>query len=113
MDPNTYRVFDYVLENPKPDLHLNVTSNFSVEQTIFDKYIDYVQQLTGRPGVVEHFMQFVSLDTVGSQAEYIRHGLNYELCKSRIEHFIQQVPERSSLTFIMTMSNFANFVRVF
>ena len=105
MDPNTYRVFDYVLANPKPDLHLNVTSNFSVEQTIFDKYIDYVQQLTGRPGVVEHFMQFVSLDTVGSQAEYIRHGLDYELCKSRIEHFIQQVPERSSLTFIMTMSN--------
>ena len=73
MDPNTYRVFDYVLANPKPDLHLNVTSNFSVEQTIFDKYIDYVQQLTGRPGVVEHFMQFVSVDSWGDQAEYIRH----------------------------------------
>ena len=25
MDPNTYRVFDYVLENPKSDLHMNVT----------------------------------------------------------------------------------------
>ena len=31
LDKNTYRVFDYVLENPSPKLHLNVTSNFSVE----------------------------------------------------------------------------------
>jgi organic radical activating enzyme len=27
MDKNTYRVFDYIIDNPKPDLHLNVTSN--------------------------------------------------------------------------------------
>ena len=105
MDPNTYRVFDYVLENPKSDLHLNVTSNFSVEQTIFDKYIDYVQQLTGRPGVVEHFMQFVSLDSWGDQAEYIRHGLDFDLAINRTEQFIKEVPERSSLTFIITMNN--------
>lgn len=64
----------------------------------------YVQKLTD--GVkIEHFMQFVSLDTVGKQAEYIRHGLDYELCKSRIEQFVKEVPYRSSLTFIMTMNN--------
>ena len=28
MDKNTYKVFQYVLDNPKEDLHLNVTSNF-------------------------------------------------------------------------------------
>jgi hypothetical protein len=50
-------------------------------------------------------MQFVSLDTVGKQAEYIRHGLDFELAKSRTEEFVRDIPYRSSLTFIITMSN--------
>lgn len=105
MDPNTYRVFDYVLENPKPDLHLNVTSNFSVDERIFEKYLDYVKRLTRAPGTVEHFMQFVSLDTWGPQAEYIRNGLDFNLAINRVERFVKEVPERSSLTFIITMNN--------
>jgi organic radical activating enzyme len=105
IDPNTYRVFDYVLENPKSDLHLNVTSNFSVDDRVFEKYLDYVKRLTQAPGTVEHFMQFVSLDTWGPQAEYIRHGLDFNLAINRVERFVQEVPERSSLTFIITMNN--------
>ncbi len=27
MDKNTYKVLDYVIDHPKKDLHLNVTSN--------------------------------------------------------------------------------------
>lgn len=104
MDPNTYRVFDYVLENPKPDLHMNVTSNFSVDSLIWKKYKSYVQRLCEGQNV-EHFMQFVSLDTWGSQAEYIRHGLDFDVAINRCEEFIRDIPYRSSLTFIITMNN--------
>ena len=104
MDPNTYRVFDYVLDNPKPDLHLNTTSNFSVDDRVWTKYKDYVQRLC-QGETVEHFMQFVSLDTWGSQAEYIRHGLDFELAINRCEEFIRDIPSLSSLTFIITMNN--------
>ena len=104
MDPNTYRVFDYVLENPKPDLHLNTTSNFSVDERVWDKYKGYVQQLC-EGEQIEHFMQFVSLDTWGKQAEYIRHGLDFDRAINRCEEFVRDVPRRSSLTFIITMNN--------
>lgn len=104
MDPNTYRVFDYVLENPKPDLHLNTTSNFSVDPMVWDKYKGYVQELC-KGEQIEHFMQFVSLDTWGKQAEYIRHGLDFNLAINRCEEFVRDIPSRSSLTFIITMSN--------
>ena len=104
MDPNTYRVFDYVLENPKPDLHLNTTSNFSVDNRVWAKYKDYVQRLcTGEQ--IEHFMQFVSMDTWGTQAEYIRHGLDFDKAINRTEEFVRDIPYRSSLTFIITMNN--------
>jgi len=104
MDPNTYRVFDYVLENPKKDLHLNTTSNFSVDEKVWDKYKGYVQRLC-EGEQIEHFMQFVSLDTWGKQAEYIRYGLDFDLAINRCEEFVCDVPRRSSLTFIITMNN--------
>ena len=47
-------------------------------------------------------MQFVSLDTWGSQAEYIRHGLDFDLAINRCEEFVKDIPYKSSLTFIIT-----------
>jgi organic radical activating enzyme len=103
MDRNTYRVFDYVLENPKPNLHLNVTSNFSVIDTLWDKYLDYVKRLC--TGDIEHFMQYVSVDTWGKQAEYLREGLDFNLLWKRVHQFLEEVPNYSSITFIITMNN--------
>jgi organic radical activating enzyme len=104
MDKNTYRVFDYILDNPKPDLHINTTSNFSVEPALFEKYLDYAKRLcTGE--TVEHFMQFVSVDTWGAQAEYIRPGLDFERLQTNVERFLTEIPGRNSVTFIITMNN--------
>jgi organic radical activating enzyme len=104
LDRNTYRVFDFVLANPKPDLHLNVTSNFSVDQKSWEKYLDYVKRLC-QEGNLEHFMQYVSLDAWGAQAEYIRHGLDFNLLWDRVNQFLTEVPSYNSLTFIVTMNN--------
>ena len=104
MDKNTYRVFDYVLSFPKPDLHLNVTSNFSVDAGLFTKYLDYVKRLCDTQ--IEHFMQFVSLDTgIAEHAEYIRHGMEFRRVQRNVEDFLTYIPHRNSLTFIITMNN--------
>jgi hypothetical protein len=106
MDKNTYRVFDYVLENPSKKLHLNVTSNFSVDESLWRKYKDYVKRLCDTNDVkLEHFMQYVSLDGWGTQAEYMRHGLDFDLLWDRVNQFLEEIPYRNSLTFIVTMNN--------
>lgn len=104
LDKNTYRVFDYVLANPKPDLHVNVTSNFSVDEQSWQKYKNYVKQLC-QGERIEHFMQYVSLDSWGNQAEYIRHGLDFDLLWDRVNQFLTEIPGRNSITFIVTMNN--------
>jgi organic radical activating enzyme len=106
LDKNTYRVFDYVLANPKPDLHLNVTSNFSVDEKSWQKYKGYVKELCEGERI-EHFMQFVSLDSWFEQAEYIRHGLDFGLLWDRVNQFLTDIPGRNSITFIITMNNLA------
>jgi hypothetical protein len=97
-------VFDYVLANPKSNLHLNVTSNFSVDEKSWQRYLAYTKQLC-QEGVVEHFMQYISLDGWGRQAEYMRHGMNFDLVWSRVNQFLTEVPSRNSVTFIVTMNN--------
>ena len=104
MDKNTYKVFDYVLANPKPDLHLNVTSNFSVEPSLFENYLAVTKRLC-QEGQIEHFMQYVSVDTWGKQAEYIRPGLDFERLKHNVDRWLTEVPSYNSLTFIITMNN--------
>jgi len=106
MDKNTYRVFDYVLANPSHKLHLNVTSNFSVEESLWQKYKEYVKRLCDNDDKkLEHFMQYVSLDGWGNQAQYMRHGLDFNLLWDRVNQFLAEVPYRNSLTFIVTMNN--------
>lgn len=104
MDKNTYRVFDYVLANHNPRLHLNVTSNFSVEEKLWQKYKAYVKQLCEGERI-EHFMQYVSVDAWGARSEYIRDGLDFDLLWSRVNEFLTEIPGRSSVTFIVTMNN--------
>ena len=103
MDRNTYKVFDYVLEHANPKLHLNVTSNFSVEQSLFDRYLTSVKNICD--GRIEHFMQYISLDGWGTQAEYMRHGMDFDLVWSRVDQYLNEVPSYNSLTFIITMNN--------
>ena len=104
MDRNTYKVFDYVLAMPNPELHLDVTSNFSVEDALMDRYLGYVKQLCSTQ--IEHFMQYVSLDSGNyAHAEYIRHGLNYNRVVENVNMFLREIPYRNSLTFIIPMNN--------
>jgi len=105
MDVNTYRVFDYVIDHPKKDLHLNVTSNMCPPDVkLKNKYFDQVKRIC-LDEKVEHFMQFVSVDAHGAQAEYIRNGLNYNQFMDNVNEFLHRIPVRNSVTFIITYNN--------
>jgi len=105
MDVNTYKVFQFVINNPKQDLHLNVTSNMCPpDEKLKNKYFDMVKKICLEEKV-EHFMQFVSVDAHGTQAEYIRNGLNYRKLMDNCDDFLSRIPVRNSITFIITYNN--------
>lgn len=105
MDNNTYRVLQYVIDNPKDDLHLNVTSNMCPpDPKLKNKYFNMVQKICLEQKV-EHFMQFVSVDSWGKQAEYIRNGLNFDVMWANVDEFLERIPYRNSVTFIITYNN--------
>ena len=105
MDNNTYKIFEYVIDHPKQDLHLNVTSNMCPPNNkLKNKYFDMVKKICIEEKV-EHFMQFVSVDAWGKKAEYIRNGLNFNYMMDNVDEFLDRIPVRNYVTFIITYNN--------
>ncbi len=102
MDKNTFRMFDYIKENPKPDLHLSITSNCCPPGDQWTKFMSSLKQLTDAEAI-DHFMLFCSLDSWGAQAEYIRNGMDFDLLYSNVTDFLAN-SEKHSLTFIITFN---------
>jgi len=102
MDKNTFRIFDYVLEHPKEDLHLSITSNCCPPGDQWSKFMNSLRAITDADAV-DHFMLFCSLDSWGKQAEYIRNGLDFDVLYKNVTDYLVN-SNKHSLTFIITFN---------
>lgn len=103
IDPNTYRVLDWIQENPNPELELAITSNFSMKPEALEKFLSIIAPIKEK-GHLKSFMLFVSVDTIGEQAEYIRNGLDFNYMWSNVERYLTEV-QTGMVTFISTFNN--------
>lgn len=102
MDKNTFRMFDYVKEHPKEDLHLSITSNCCPPGDQWSKFMTSLKEMTDADAI-DHFMLFCSLDSWGKQAEYIRNGLEFDVLHKNVNDFLEN-GKKHSLTFIITFN---------
>ena len=134
LDGNTWKVFDFVMKNPNAELEIFMTSNLCPPKTeIFDRFILQLQKLeqvqiwedpekfnpnSGNYGYVspaiKYFMLFVSCDSVGAQAEYIRTGMNFTILKNNVESVLKKT-NGTAVSFINTFNllslpNLKNFL---
>ena len=123
MDKNTFKVLDYVNENPHGQLELSITSNMCPpDQKLFDKFLEKVKALeelrtyedvenfnehSGNHWYVDkgfkHFWLFVSLDGFGEQAEYMRTGLEFDRLLNNVRIFLRET-KYSTVSFINTFN---------
>lgn len=110
IDANTYKILNYVIKNPNSELELSITSNFCPpNKKILNNFINKLKKIEEPRWWVDpdkinkeynnhnfvspsckHFSLFVSLDSVGKQAEYIRSGLNYNQLLDNITKFLTE-----------------------
>jgi organic radical activating enzyme len=123
MDANTFKVLDYIYENPNAWLEVSVTTNMCPpKQELMDKFINKVKKLEEiqiwedkerfNPGAgnhwyvnmaVKNFALFVSVDSIDEQAEYIRSGLNFQSMKDNVLNFLSNT-SNTTVTFINTFN---------
>lgn len=101
LSKHTWAVFEYLIENPQPDLELAVNTNLNVPKKLIDKLVDYINKLEGK---VKKIDVYTSLEATGKQAEYIRYGMNYEEFVANVHYFLSNTPDQQRLHFMVAMS---------
>lgn len=102
LSEETFRLFELVTKKPNFDMNFAINSNVSVSKGIFDRLLNFVTKAE-EMGFAHKFCLHPSVDAFGEKAEYIRHGLNFNLFKSNIEAYLAH--PHVHLVFICTINN--------
>jgi len=88
---NTFKALDYIIENPKKDLELNINSNLCVPDELLEKFIEKLKRIQGE-GMVKEFVMYTSAEAHGKRAEYIRNGLDYNKWYDNCNRVLNEIP---------------------
>lgn len=91
LSANTFKVLDYIIENPRPDMELAINSNMCVPDKLIDRFISKIEHIV-RNNLVKHFTLYTSCEAHGDQANYIRHGMDYNRWFENCRKFLNTVP---------------------
>lgn len=113
LSENTWKIFDYIIEQPRKELSFSINTNMGLPRKLVDKLITKVNQINS---VIRNVTIFTSAESVGEQAEYSRYGMDWELFKSNVEHLLESTPENVNVQFmttvnVLSISTFADFLR--
>jgi len=112
LSKDTFKILDYIIQNPKPNLQLDINTNFSIDPKIFNRFIGKYKQIGEKH---KHVGVFTSCEAKGIKAEYIRPGMNYNHWLENCRNYLLKVPN-GHLTFmctynILSISSFQDFLK--
>ena len=91
LNKNTYKILDYLIENPNPNLYFSINANMCPPPELLDQFIEKIKIIHNEKKV-RKLKIFTSAEAHGSAAEYIRHGMDYSAWINNIERVFQEVP---------------------
>ena len=87
---DTFKVLDYIIDHPNPNKNLQfaVNSNLSGPKQLIDKFIEKIKRIEDEERVRE-FIVFTSVESWGEQAEYIRHGMDFNYFWDNVNRILE------------------------
>jgi organic radical activating enzyme len=86
---HTFKVLEYIKNNPNKKLELAINSNFCVPDELFDRFIHQLKDINE---CVKSITIFTSCEAHGAQADYIRFGMDYTKWLSNCEKYLSELP---------------------
>lgn len=114
LSKHTFRVLDFLAENPQPQLVFSVNSNLGSPPEIIEKFIEKLQVLEQKKAV-KAIHVYTSCEAHGEKAEYIRFGLNYKEWLANVNSILSRL-ETSKVTImstfnVLSLSSFHDFLQ--
>jgi pyruvate-formate lyase-activating enzyme len=94
LSKDTWAVLEHIAttDNPNRNLNLSINSNLGVPENLIERFISLSEKIINE-GRVKTLIVFTSCDTYGKQAEYARHGLNFDEFIGNIELILSRLPK--------------------
>jgi len=87
MSKDTWKLLDYLIENPRKGLDIAINTNGCVEDALIDRLIFKVNQLAEVGVKVD---VYTSLESTGKQAEYARDGLDFMKWLKNVDKILKE-----------------------
>jgi organic radical activating enzyme len=110
MSKDTWKLLDYLIENPRQGLDIAINTNACVETKLVDKLIKKINKLH-EVGVKVDI--YTSLESTGSQAEYARDGLVYGKWLLTVDRLLKETKSTVAIMTtvnILSLSTFIDFI---
>ncbi len=89
---DTYKVLDFLYENPQPKLEIAVNTNACVPDVKINSFMEKSKKLLSE-NKIKSLNIFTSVDGHGKQAEYGRFGLDYNRWLATVDRFLTELPD--------------------
>jgi organic radical activating enzyme len=114
LSKHTFKVMEYLLENPQPELEFAVNTNACPPDKLWKKFVNLLKQLEEQK-CVKRMTIFVSAESTGSQAEYSRHGMDWSAFTNNIEDILENTNDVKisfmSAFNILSLPTFLDFLK--
>lgn len=90
LSKHTWKVIDYIKENPNKNLQLAINTNLGIPDKLVDRLIEELKQIEDKVRVIKIF---TSAEAAGSHAEYMRYGMNYETFIGNMDKILTALPK--------------------
>jgi organic radical activating enzyme len=107
LEEDTFRVMESFLKDPMPNLKFSVNSNLMIAEDRFRRFLDLLKMLSARKSLKE-LQLFVSIDTWGEQAEWLRFGLKLPTFCKNLEAILDEAAE-INVTLMITFNALSPF----
>jgi organic radical activating enzyme len=100
LSKNTFKVIDFLIENPQPNLDFSINTNLGSPDEVINKFIKKAVELQEKK-CVEQLKIFTSNEAHGKRAEYTRFGLDYQRWHKNVDRILSEIPD-SKVTMMCT-----------
>jgi organic radical activating enzyme len=110
---DTFKIMDYLLETPQPNLNFSVNTNLCVDKKLIDKFLDKCEQLI-KNKCVKQLHVYSSCEAYKDAAEYSRWGLKYDYWWKYVDKLleIENIKFGIMATYnIFSVVSFLNFIQ--
>lgn len=114
LSKNTFKILDYLIDNPQPNLEFSVNSNLGGSKELINQFIEKMAIIQDKKAIKE-FKLFTSNEAHGKRAEYIRFGLDYDYWLKNVDRILAEIPN-SKVTLMCTynllsVTSFTDFLK--